>query len=76
MTPEETLLISWRNSLPQNSIISNDYSIENGVAILTMTRCLNENDLGKTLIMKCPATIRDIEAAIELLSSNRERLSC
>ena len=53
MTEEETLLLSWKKSLGEESVISNDYSIEGDIVILTVTRCVHEFDIGKSLVAKC-----------------------
>ena len=74
MTEEETLLLSWRNSLREEDVISNDYSIEGETVTLTATRCVNENDIGKSLIVKCRLHVDDINRAIEFLSTKRDCL--
>lgn len=70
----EDLLLSWKNSLPEDSILSNDYSIEDDSVILTVSRCINQNDIGESLVEICPLQKERIISAINYLSSNRERL--
>lgn len=74
MTEEETLLLSWKKSLGEESVISNDYSIESDIVILTVTRCVHEFDIGKSLVAKCRLQVDDIKQAIEFLSNNRDCL--
>lgn len=76
MSPEEQLLLNWRNSLPPESILSNDFSInkQTSTVLLTTTRCLNENDLGASLVKKCSYSIDSIQKSIDLLSEKREIL--
>lgn len=74
MTKEETLLHSWKNSLGEESVFSNDYSVDGNIAILTVTRCINEYDTGRGLYVKCRFQVDDINRAIDFLSNNRDCL--
>lgn len=74
MTEEETLLLSWKNSLEEESIISNDSFFDGKFVVLTVTRCINEYDIGKNLVAKCHFQVDDINRAIDFLSNNRDCL--
>lgn len=74
MAEEETLLLSWKKSLGEESVISNDYSVEGDTVTLTVTRCIHEFDIGKSLVVKCHFHLDDINRAIEFLSNNRNIL--
>lgn len=74
MTEEETLLLSWRNSLRKEDIISNDFSIDGETVILTVNRCVDEYDVGKSLVAKCSLQFDSINHAIEFLSNNKQCL--
>ena len=74
MSEEETLLLSWKNSLSNEEAVSNDYSIDGNIVFLTVTRCVDEYDVGKSLFAKCSLQLDSINHAIEFLSNNRECL--
>lgn len=56
----------------EESVISNDYSIEDGTVILTVTRCIREFDIGKSLVAKCRFKVDYIKRAIEFFPNNRD----
>lgn len=74
MSKEEDLLEKWRSSIPKNSVLCNDYSIDGQNVRLTTTRVLNETDPGKSIYIDCLLNCESINTAIEELSENRNKL--
>lgn len=74
MSQEEELLENWRKSIPEGSVLSNNYEIDGKTVRLTTLRNVNELDVGKTIYVNCPLSETAIQIAIAKLSENREKL--